>query len=478
MRPEWLLVTADDLRFEREQLREEGRDVGPLEAEFAELIDALDPEGRGPTPVEDRVDVVDAVAATDAAVENRDRVNALLDDARNLSWREDYPWHEPNELTVIRSSRPLERPRWKTAPTGETLEDHLYGAWLGRCAGCLLGKPVEGWTTEKTWAVLRAQDNFPLERYVEADLPESVAAEHGVDPEGVFRSALGPDDAGMPEDDDTNYTVAGLDLLVTHGLGFDSGDVARNWMRNVPMLRTHTAERVAYRNFATLVEPPESARHRNPYREWIGAMIRADPYGYVAVGDPALAAELAWRDARVSHVKNGIYGAMWVAAMLAAAPAVETPRELLRAGLAEIPERSRLTSAVADVLGWREEGIEYDEALERLHDRWDQTNYHHWCHTISNAEIVCIGLLWGEGELGPSICRTVQAGFDTDSSGATVGSLVGMLVGADALPGEWVDPLEDTIESGIDGYARVAISDLAATTAELAGSRERDAAGS
>lgn len=412
MRPEWLLVTADDLRFEREQLRDEGRDVSSVEDELDELVQALDPEGDGPIPVEDRVDVVDSVAATDAAVENRDRVNDLL------------------------------------------------------------GKPVEGWTTEKSWAVFRAQDNFPLERYVEADLPESVATEYGVDPNGVFRSAIEPGDAGMPEDDDTNYTVAGLDLLATHGLDFESGDVARYWMRNVPILRTHTAERVAYRNFADLVRPPASARHRNPYREWIGAMIRADPYGYVALGDPTLAAELAWRDARVSHVKNGIYGSMWVAAMLAAAPSVEGPRELLIAGLSEVPEESRLTEAVEDVLGWHEDGIDYDEALDRLHRRWDQTNYHHWCHTISNAEIVCIGLLWGGGELGPSICRTVQAGFDTDSSGATVGSLVGMLVGADALPATWVDPLDDTIETGIDGYSRVAISDLAATTSDLIADRE------
>ena len=475
MRPEWLLVTADDLRFEREQLRDEGRDVSTLEEEFDELVDGLDPEGHGPIPVEDRVDVVDSVAATDAAVENRDRVNDLLDRARELPVRENYTYHEPNGLEAIRAARPEKTPYTDSAPTGEELRDHLYGAWLGRCAGCLLGKPVEGWMTEKSWAVFRAQENFPLERYVEADVPEAVITEYDVDPEGVFRSALAPGDTGMPEDDDTNYTVAGLDLLASHGIDFDSGDVARYWMRNVPILRTHTAERVAYRNFANLVSPPHSATHRNPYREWIGAMIRADPYGYVALGDPTLAAELAWRDARVSHVKNGIYGSMWVAAMLAAAPSVEGPRELLTAGLAEIPEESRLTEAVEDVLGWDEEGIAYGAALDRLHRRWDQTNYHHWCHTISNAEIVCIGLLWGGGELGPSICRTVQAGFDTDSSGATVGSLVGMLVGAEALSAQWVDPLDDTIETGIDGYSRVAISDLSGTTVGLVEDRRHGA---
>jgi ADP-ribosylglycohydrolase len=467
MDPEWLILTANDLRYEREQLRDEGKDVEPLVEEFEAVIDLLDVPELRIEKVEDRVDVVDSAVDADALHEHRERANELLDEARELPECDGHRFHEPSDLDGIEAARPEREPSTFDLG-GERLSDHLEGAWLGRCAGCLLGKPVEGWTTEKMRAVLEAGDNFPPSRYPRSDIPQPVLEEWDVDPDGVFRSTIDRVDH-MPEDDDTNYTVGGMDLLKTHGTAFTSEDVARYWMRNIPLLRTHTAERVAYRNFANLIGPPESARHRNPYREWIGALIRADPYGYAAVGDPELAAELAWRDARVSHIKNGVYGSMWVAAMLAVAPDAEGLPELLRRGLAQIPEESRLAEAVTDVIGWRNEGIDYEEAFDRLHGRWDETHYHHWCHTISNAQSISIGLLWGDGDLGRSISRTVQLGFDTDSAGATVGSLVGMYRGADTLSGEWVEPLNDTIDTGIDGYQQVAISELAAETAELYG---------
>lgn len=467
MKLEWLLPTADDLRFERQQLRDEGRDISPVADEFVTTIKAIDPDGTGPVPVEDRVDVVASVAATDAAVTNRETVNDLLDRAQDLPVRDDYQYREPSGLDEIRRLQPESNGSGHSLPSEQVLMDRIHGAWLGRCAGCLLGKPVEGWTREKIEAVLRRGDEFPLEGYVPASLAGSESDRFEVDTAGVFRSALEPDDSGMPEDDDLNYTVAGMDIVNSHGLEFDSGDVARYWLRNIPILRTHTAERVAYRNIANLVPPPDSATHRNPYREWIGATIRADPYGYAALGRPSLASELAWRDARISHIKNGVYAPMWVATMLAAAPTTSDPETLLRTGLEAVPEPSRLTESVEEIIQWRADGIKYEAAIDRLHDEWDQSYYHHWCHSLSNAQIVSVGLLWGDGRFGKSICRTVQAGFDTDSNGATVGSIVGMLVGREAISERWVEPLGDTIETGIDGYHRTAISDLAETTVGL-----------
>ncbi len=82
--------------------------------------------------------------------------------------------------------------------------------------------------------------------------------------------------------------------------------------------------------------------------------------------------------------------------------------------------------------------------------------------------IVCIGLLYGELDFGKSIGIAVMAGFDTDCNGATVGSIMGMVLGADALPDKWIKPLGNKLKSGIDGNELVDISELAFRTLKLA----------
>jgi ADP-ribosylglycohydrolase len=89
-------------------------------------------------------------------------------------------------------------------------------------------------------------------------------------------------------------------------------------------------------------------------------------------------------------------------------------------------------------------------------------------HTVNNAAVVVAGLLWGDGDFTASIGLTVQGGWDTDSNGATVGSVAGIISGAAALPSHWTTPLHDTARSAIRGFDRSRISELADRTARLA----------
>ena len=434
----WMTLTADDLKIEKQQLLDEGKDLSSLEGEFRNWETRLQSEDE---------------------LKHQEELGSLLDRAAVLPAKKGYSFLEPSDLAGIREARPSGPRRLEGKMDDPALYDRVLGAWLGRCAGCLLGKPVEGWRSARIWGYLKDTGGFPLKNYFRYGVAPEIQKKYEMErkPWSSFIDMVDH----MVEDDDTNYTVTGLALLKRYGASFAPGDVANFWLENIPLLHTCTAERVAYKNFSQNVWPPQSAAFRNVYREWIGAQIRGDFFGYAALGRPEFAAELAWRDASISHVKNGIYGEMWVAAMLASAPFLENPREVIRTGLTEVPEKSRLASDVKEVLGWHEQGVTLEGAIERVHQRWDEKFSHHWCHTNSNAQIVSVGLLWGEGDLEKSICGAVQAAFDTDCNGATVGSVVGMMRGAKNLPDKWISPLNDRLDTGVAGYNQVRISDVA-----------------
>jgi len=443
MKEAWLWLGTADLLTELRQLEDEGRNWSPLRKDFERLIALGDEDLSTPS--------------------NQEEAGALLDAAQRLRMRRGYGFREPSSLAEIRKLRERGPDRIKRRLSDKALQDRFLGAWLGRCAGCLLGKPVEGVLTGELWGFLRMTDQWPLNDYIRFDVGGQAAKTY---PRFAGMRAFDVIDH-MPADDDMDYTVAGLLVVKERGATFTPEDVAHFWMRNIPLLRTCTAERVAYRNLAMQIQPPANASYRNPYREWIGARIRADAFGYLSVGDPERAAEFAWRDASISHVKNGIYGEMLVAAMIAWAAFCDDITELLEAGLREIPKTSRLYADVREVMRWHAAGLGYDEAVAKMHERWDEQLPHHWCHTNSNTMVCVAALLWGEGDFGKSICRAVQPGFDTDCNGATVGSIMGMMLGARGIPSSWTRRLNNTLKTNLVGRETVDIEEIARETFAL-----------
>lgn len=379
--------------------------------------------------------------------------------------RADYPYDEPSDFETIRAVRPEERADIESAPEDAVLRDKLRGAWIGRIAGCLLGKPVEGWRSKELHSLLKEIGNFPMTRYImRKEFPSDMQDRVPLNFDNCWADTL---NGIAPVDDDTNYTVFALKLVETYGKDFRPNDVLEAWLSWIPMFSTCTAERVAYRNAALGLLAPETATYKNPYREWIGAQIRGDFFGYLYPGNPEKAAELAFRDASISHVKNGIYGEMMVAAMIAEAAVSNDMMKIIRAGLGEIPEKCRLRSDIENVISWYRDGLSEEEVFGKIHSAYDEYSGHGWCYTNSNAMIVVMALLWGKGDFGKSICLAVQTAFDTDCNGATVGSILGMMLGAGKIPACWSEPFACRLSTTISGYETVTVDVLTEKTLEL-----------
>lgn len=394
-------------------------------------------------------------AALDGDI-NEDELRRLYDELMALPVDNAFPYTEPSTLEDIRAQRPDAPRKLDMEWNDDKLYDQIYGAWLGRAAGCALGKPVEGWPKARIDKFLNDADALPLDNYlpfVEKILP------------GIHRPSTRDNIQYMDRDDDLDFPILGLLALEQRGAKMSSRTIAQTWLGYMPYGLVYTAENSAYRNFVQSIWPPESAQYRNPFREWIGAQIRADIFGYAAPGWPEKAAELAFRDAAISHDKNGIYGEMFVAAMIAAAFVCESAEDIIAAGLGEIPQNCRLAEAVRDTLTWCHEEDDWEAVFEKIFKGY---GHYHGVHTINNAALVVMGLYFGDVDFEQGIVSTVRAGWDTDCTGATVGSVLGIKFGATALPDKWVGVLNDRLLSAVRTENDNKISDLAARTVEVA----------
>ncbi|MEU6880696.1 ADP-ribosylglycohydrolase family protein [Streptomyces sp. NPDC046712] len=381
---------------------------------------------------------------------------------------------EPTPLPAIHALTPLtparEAPRSPGRSPGEggvgeseRLLDQLHAAWLGRAAGCLLGKPVEKLPLPAIRALARAAGNWPLTSWFTAiGVPQDLLAAHPWNRRSAPTS-LAENIDGMPEDDDLNYPLLNLLLLQRHGRDFTTADVARLWLDELPAGRTFTAERVAYRNLLDGIEPPLTAVHRNPFREWIGAQIRADVHGWTNPGDPAGAAAQAYRDAALTHTANGIYGAMFVAATIAtAATGTADVHRALADGLSVVPPRSRLAAAVRLGIESARTTRDFDTVVDRLHAA---LGGYHWVHAVPNAAVLAAALTHADGDFSRSICAAVSGGWDTDSNGATAGSVAGLLAGhPDRLPERWTSPLKNRLSTSVPSFDGIGFDALAELT--------------
>ena len=430
------LSVADLVQNELRQRIESGYDVSGIEADLAA------------TPTDDL-----------------DRLETLYAALINTKRRSDWAYQELEALDDILDAMPAGSmdPADLLRPPPAELANRILGGWLGRIAGCNLGKPVENgdfWTPARIRAYLEMADAYPLRDYIPALDPM---------PDGFQFHRSWPETTrgrvrGSARDDDIDYSILGVWLLEHYGFELTADRVANAWLSFLPYLQVFTAERAVLVNLLHNVSIASAGETRNPYREWIGALIRADVFGWTLPGRPGAAARLAYSDASLSHRCNGIYAAMWGAALVSLAAVGATVQEAVEKSLDYVPARTRLAEALNGVHELYRGGCTWEAAVEEIRARFGQYS---WVHAINNGCLITAGLLWGEGDFTATVGLTVQGGWDTDSNGATAGSVVGTVLGADQLPRHFIEPLEDRIRSAVFGFDNSRISELARRTTAI-----------
>lgn len=381
---------------------------------------------------------VDALEAElDAAPACLDALHALSLRLADAPLAAGWPHVEPTDLEALLAECPdLPAPR----PFGTDVGVRVETAWGARVAGCVLGKPFEfDPTLAELRGVLEPAGEWPLTDYVTEATNALLRAPQPQWPECVRERIT-----HVPEDDDLGYAVLATVALERHGRDFTHDDLRQLWLLNLPVAATFGPERTALlaAGLASLTGSDPSTAALNPAEEHCGALIRADAYGWACPGDPVAAAVLAHRDATLTHRRTGVYAAMWVAAAVATALVADDWEDVAVTAARVVPTRSRLRAVLDESLVQVRAADDWLDAYDRIHGRYG--TYSH-CRVVQEMGTLLATLRFARGAtdgIGMQVCQ----GNDTDSFGATAGSLLGALHGPDGFDREhWLGRFGDRI---------------------------------
>jgi ADP-ribosylglycohydrolase len=283
--------------------------------------------------------------------------------------------------------------------------DKVFACWLGKNIGGTLGAPFEG---QKSVRDIRFYDPVP--------------------------------DASAPNDD-LDFQLVWLKMLEDRSGEPTLPNLAEYWIR---YLSAYPWNEYGFcrRNLERGLMPPISGCFENYFVDEMGSPIRSEIWACIAPGDPQRAAAMAWKDSALDHAGGeGTYGEMFWAAVESAGFVLSDPKTLIRIGLAMIPVSCLISRVIREALWCSEHEMEWAEARERI-----VTYYGHYqaCHAVQNQGFIILGWLYGE-DFGDKLCKAVNCGYDTDCTGATLGSVLGILGGTASIPEAWSKPIGETI---------------------------------
>ena len=309
----------------------------------------------------------------------------------------------------------------------------LYADYKDKVLGCLYGKTIGG--------TLGA----PFECY-----------------RGVYDVKFYTQDTSKPvPNDDVDLQLVWLRAVELERGRIDSMVLAEYWSTYISASLSEYG--TGKNNFRMGIRPPLSGHLRNRNRDSNGAWIRSEIWACLAAGHPDIAVRYALEDAKVDHSGEGVYSAIFLAAMQAAAFVESDPFKLIEIGLSYIPETCGITKGVRTVIDCYKSGKDWKQArkilfqtvpgsfgmmggyFEGQEPEPDVPVGENGYDAPSNVGIIIIGLLYGEGDFGKSICLATNCGEDTDCTAGSLAALLGIVLGKSKLPEKWVKGCSDEI---------------------------------
>ena len=297
-------------------------------------------------------------------------------------------------------------PRPTDLPAGLTPErylDKVRGGWVGKCAGGILGAPIEGY---------KRFNDIPLS-------------------DALFESNFA--------NDDLDLQVLWLDLVDRLGPHVRRADLARHWAAHVRFPWGEYG--FATRNIALGLDPPMSGRHDNWYwRRGMGSPIRSEIWGMLYPGQPAAAAFYARMDSELDHDGFSVEAECYFSAAAALAFVREGVDALLDEALGVLPDDGDCARLVRQVTAWyRDYG--FDVCAGKIKSYYGDADF---TSAPMNVAFTVLSLRHAGGAFD-GIMPALHLGHDSDCVVATAGALLGIAAGYERIPAAWRERVGDEL---------------------------------
>lgn len=297
------------------------------------------------------------------------------------------------------------------------VEDKIYACWLGKNIGGTMGGPFEG-------------------------------VEEMLDIQGYTTEKGEP----LPNDD-LDLQLVWLRAMQHVGpVALNANILAEYWMTYIP---PHWKEYgIGKSNIREgMLAPLCGEVNNDSWKHSNGAWIRSEIWACLAPGFPNISLKYAIMDASIDHGHGeGTYAEMFTAALESMAFVENDIRKLIDNALAYIPQGCQVAQCVRKVIDEYDKGTDYREVRQMLVKMTDNLGMF---QSPANIGFVIIGLLYGEGDFKKSMIYTINCGDDTDCTGATLGSIMGIMGGTSIIPDDWKEYIGDRImQISINGSYR------------------------
>jgi len=317
--------------------------------------------------------------------------------------------------------------------TKEQLQDKIKGGWAGQTIGVVYGAPVE---FKYQGSIIPETQNIPWrEGYVKYWWDKKP---------GLF--------------DDIYTDLNFVDVFEKHGLNVSMDTIANHWAGTAYHL-AHANQASRY-NILNGIMPPQSGNWKNnPHADDLDFQIEADFIGLMAPGMVNSATEIADRVGHIMNSGDGWYGGVYVSALYSLAFVSNDATEIVEQALKTIPEGTKFHDCIADVIKFHKQYPEdWQATWFEIQKKWNNdVGCPKGCFLSFNIDAkinsayVTIGLLYGKGDFSKSIDIAARCGQDADCNPATVGGVLGVMLGYSKIPAFWLKPLQEIEPLNFEG---------------------------